>query len=200
VLPRVRTGSTPGRRLSPGKTHGVAVSIVYETHSISEDNERGIATGWLGGKLSVAGREQARQLGDRRRDDGIDVIFTSDLSRAVETVEIAFAGTAIPVLVDWRLRECDYGDLNGMSAARLEATRLKHLYEPYPGGESWQAAVARVASFLRELRATRNGQRVLLVGHVATRWALDHVTTGKALAELAAAPFRWQEGWEYTLN
>ena len=91
----------------------VTTEIVFETHSTSEDNERGIATGWLPGRLSRLGREQARQLGERRRDDGIVVVFTSDLSRAVETAEIAFSDSDIPVLHDWRLRECDYGQYNG---------------------------------------------------------------------------------------
>jgi alpha-ribazole phosphatase/probable phosphoglycerate mutase len=41
----------------------------------------------------------------------------SDLKRAIETVEVAFAGSGIPVLIDWRLRECDYGQLNGAAGA-----------------------------------------------------------------------------------
>jgi broad specificity phosphatase PhoE len=41
---------------------------------------------------------------------GIAVVFTSDLGRAVETADIAFGGTGIPVRRDARLRECDYGD------------------------------------------------------------------------------------------
>ena len=47
----------------------MSVEIVYETHATSEDNEAGIATGWLPGRLSTHGREQARELGERRRDD-----------------------------------------------------------------------------------------------------------------------------------
>jgi 2,3-bisphosphoglycerate-dependent phosphoglycerate mutase len=38
-------------------------------------------------------------------------VFSSDLARAVDTVDIAFAGYVVPVLLDWRLRECDYGEL-----------------------------------------------------------------------------------------
>jgi hypothetical protein len=45
-------------------------------------------------------------VGDRRIHDGIDTVFMSDLHRAVETVEIAFAGSPVPLLNDWRLREC----------------------------------------------------------------------------------------------
>jgi broad specificity phosphatase PhoE len=43
----------------------VAIELVFETHSISEDNERGIATGWLPGSLSPLGRELASELGRR---------------------------------------------------------------------------------------------------------------------------------------
>ena len=53
------------------------------------------------------------KLGERRRDDGLAVVYTSDLARAEDTAAIAFAGTSIPVHSDSRLRECNYGDLNG---------------------------------------------------------------------------------------
>lgn len=177
----------------------MSVQVVYETHSTSEDNERGIGTGWLGGRLSAAGREQARQLGERRRHDGIVVVFASDLNRAVETAEIAFGGSGIPIVLDWRLRECDYGELNGMPRHLLDEQRTRRVDEPWPGGESWRRAVARVNDFLDELARVCDGRRVLLIGHVATRWALDHRVHGAALESLAAAPFAWQEGWEYVL-
>ncbi|HEX4526496.1 MAG TPA: phosphoglycerate mutase family protein, partial [Gaiellaceae bacterium] len=63
----------------------MTITVIFETHSTSVDNERGIATGWNQGELSETGRTQARELGDRRRDDGIAIVFTSDLRRAVET-------------------------------------------------------------------------------------------------------------------
>ena len=93
----------------------MSVQLVFETHSLSEDNELGLASGWLPGRLSARGRELARELGVRRAGDGLAAVFTSDLRRAVETVEVAFAGSRLPVLMDWRLRECDYGSLNGSS-------------------------------------------------------------------------------------
>jgi len=170
--------------------------VVFETHSTSEDNERGIATGWLGGTLSRAGRFQAVGLGARRRDDGIEIVYASDLNRAVETARIAFAESDIPVLLDWRLRECDYGSWNGMPRSQLDAERAAHVDEPWPGGESWREAVARVSSFLDEL----DGGRVLVIGHIATHWALEHRVHGRSLAELAAEEFVWQPGWLYDLS
>ena len=171
-------------------------TVVYETHSTSEHNEAGIATGWLGGALSTAGRAQAIELGERRRDDGIELVVASDLWRAVETAAIAFEGSGIPLRVDWRLRECDYGRLTGMPRTVLDEQRVRRVDEPWPGGESWRQAVARVSSFLDEVR----GERVLLIGHVATRWALDHRVNGRPLEELAAEEFDWKPGWEYELD
>ena len=66
------------------------LELIYETHATTVDNEEGRATGWLPGELSAAGLEQARALGRRRRDDGLDAVFSSDLARAVETAQIAF--------------------------------------------------------------------------------------------------------------
>lgn len=176
----------------------MAIRLIFETHSTTEDNERGIATGWLPGRLSPAGREQARDLG-RRRDDRIAAVFCSDLARAVETASIAFGGTAVPVLHDWRLRECDYGQRNGMPAAEMHASRSAYLDQPYPGGESWRQAVRRTGRFLDDLPMRWAGQRVLVIGHVATRWGLDHLISKTSLEDLAVADFGWQPGWEYVL-
>jgi broad specificity phosphatase PhoE len=167
------------------------LELIYETHSRTTDNESGHATGWLPGELSEEGREQAVELGERRRD--VDAVFSSDLGRALETVAIAFAETAVPVFYDWRLRECDYGALNGAPHEELEAA--KHVDVPYPGGESYRDVVARVESFLADLRARWDGKRVCVVSHAAPRWALQHLLEGKALESLVGAPFDWQPGW-----
>lgn len=174
------------------------VQIVFETHSTTEDNEQGIATGWLPGRLSALGREQAAELGKRRGGDGIAAVFSSDLARAVDTAAMAFGETGIPVLLDWRLRECDYGRLNGSPAATIHKYRTDYIDRPYPGGESWAEATARVGSFVADLPRRWAGQRVLVIGHVATRWGLDHLLHGLSLADLMIQDFEWQPGWEYT--
>jgi len=128
----------------------VPVDIVFETHSISEDNERGVATGWLPGRLSERGRSLASELGARRRADGLVAVFTSDLARAVETTAIAFEGTQLPVYADPRLRECDYGDLNGAPVETL-APRSRFITTPFPAGESYRQVVDRVRGFVGDL-------------------------------------------------
>jgi broad specificity phosphatase PhoE len=178
----------------------VSVSLVYETHSLTLDNERGIATGWLPGELSAEGRSQAVRLGERRRDDGLSAVLSSDLRRAVETVEIAFADCELPRVQDARLRECDYGEWNGMAVARLDAERRGRIDLPFPGGESYRDVISRTRSFLADLLVRHDGERVLVVAHAANRFALDHLLHGVPLEELVDAPFGWQEGWEYAVE
>jgi broad specificity phosphatase PhoE len=178
----------------------VATEVVYETHSTSVDNERGIATGWLDGELSARGREQALELGRRRRDDGIAAVYASDLGRAVETAEIAFGGTDFPVRYDPRLRECDYGNLNGAPVDEVATVRRRHVDEPFPRGESYRQVVERTRAFLDDVAVRHDGERIVVIAHSANRWALDHLVHGKPLEELVDAPFQWQEGWLYVLS
>jgi alpha-ribazole phosphatase/probable phosphoglycerate mutase len=177
----------------------MAVDIIYETHALTTDNETGHATGWLPGRLSATGRRLARALGERRRTDAIAAVFVSDLNRAVETAELAFASSGMPVYQDVRLRECNYGALNGMPVAQLTAERARHIDAPYPGGQSYRQVVEAMRAFLRELAAQWDGSRVLIISHSANKWALDCLLCGAVLEELVDAPFGWQEGWRYVL-
>jgi len=177
----------------------LSITIFYETHALTEDNEAGNATGWLPGRLSAAGRGFARALGERYAAADIAAVFVSDLARAVETAAIAFPDTLLPVHRDARLRECNYGTLNGMPVTQLAAVRAQHLDEPFPAGESYREVVARTRGFLRELAAAWDGRSVLLISHSANKWALDCLLNGADLAALIEAPFGWQEGWRYVL-
>jgi alpha-ribazole phosphatase/probable phosphoglycerate mutase len=56
-----------------------------------------------------------------------------------------------------------------------------------------------MCDLLRDLDARWNGSRVVVIAHSANKWALDHLLHGARLEDLVVAPFRWQEGWYYTL-
>lgn len=177
----------------------MAVQIVYETHATTSDNERGIATGWLPGELSPAGVANARELGRRRNSDDVDVVITSDLARALQTVDIAFPDSRRPVVVDARLREVNYGDLNGAPVDLVHARRSAAVDRPFPGGQSYRDVANGINGLLDELLRERDGQRVLLIGHAATRFALDHLLTARPLEAAVTAPFAWRPGWTYQL-
>jgi len=177
----------------------VGIELVYETHSTTLDNEASIATGWLPGQLSPEGLRQAGEVGSRRGGT-VDAVFASDLRRAVQTVSVAFGKAGVPTFLDWRLRECDYGTLNGAPATQVHALRSQHLDEPYPGGESWRQAVHRVGGVLDDLHQRWASARILVIGHLATRWALEHLINEVPLEQLVRDEFRWQPGWSYHLE
>lgn len=126
-------------------------------------------------------------------------MYVSDLDRAMETARIAFEGTEIPIILDSRLRECNYGELNGMPAERVTAERAQHIDAPWPGGESYRQVVERTGQLLADLVRQWDGSRVLLIGHSANKWALDHLLLGEPLPELVAEGLTWRPGWEYVM-
>jgi broad specificity phosphatase PhoE len=175
----------------------MSVSLVYETHSLTTDNESGHATGWNGGELSKEGRKLAAEMGGRRRNDNLAAVFVSDLARAAETATIAFAGSDIPVNYDDRLRECNYGELNGCPVDILRGERRKHISVPFPGGQSYEDVVEQTRDFLVDIKRQFDGRRVFVIAHSANKWALDVILHGAKLEDLVDAGFPWQEGWEY---
>ncbi|MBB5867217.1 uncharacterized protein (TIGR03083 family) [Allocatelliglobosispora scoriae] len=177
----------------------MAVDLVYETHSVTLDNETGHATGWLPGELSADGIDLARALGERRRGTGLHAVYCSDLHRAVQTAELAFGGTGIPIITDTRLREVDYGAWNGMPHAKLHSERGARIDVPFPGGQSYREVTAHMADLLRDLAARHDGEHILLIGHAATRHALATLLGGATLRGEVIGEFRWRTGWPYTL-
>jgi broad specificity phosphatase PhoE len=171
--------------------------IVFETHATSLDNEAGLASGWFDVGLSPRGEQQARELGERRRGDDYAAVYCSDLTRAVRTAELAFGGRGIPIVRDARLRECDYGALTRHPAADIEARRASHITLPFPGGESYEQCVARVSAWLADAGAAHSGGHLLVIGHRATFYALEHLLCRLPLEQVIAAPWRWRPGWTY---
>jgi len=178
----------------------VPMRLVFETHATSLDNEVGLASGWFDVALSAAGEEQARTLGARRRADHLAAVFCSDLSRSFRTAEIAFGDRSLPIVRDARLRECDYGDLTRHPMSVIEQRRRLQLVDPFPNGESYQQVVDRVSRWLSEARPYMEAGTVIIIGHRATHYALEHLLNRVTLVEAVTAPWTWQPGWTYHLR
>jgi len=144
------------------------------------------------------GIQQSKEMGDRFKDIKIDLICCSDLKRAVDTVKIAF-GDKYLLIVDQRLRELNYGDLNGKPSEIVEPMKIEHIKEPYPNGESYEQAMGRTQNFYRELKEKYPDKTVLVVGHRATQYGLDTLVGGKTVGECLSVPFKWQPYWEYNI-
>jgi len=174
------------------------MKIYFATHSITKDNEAHLSSGWKDVELSDLGVQQSKEMGERFKDIKIDLICSSDLKRAVDTVKIAFRDK-IPVIIDKRLRELDYGDFEGKPSGIVDAMKKDRIKTPFLNGESYEQAVARVQGFYKELKEKYSDKIVLIVGHRATQYGLDTLVGGKSIEECLSAPFKWQPYWEYNL-
>jgi 2,3-bisphosphoglycerate-dependent phosphoglycerate mutase len=174
--------------------------IIFETHATSLDNEAGLASGWFDVALSDTGEAQARALGERRRDDDLAAIYCSDLQRAVQTAAIAFADRGIPIVQDARLRECDYGTYTRRPVSDIEAQRALRVATPFPEGESYQQVVDRMARWFDEIAEALANRTVLVVGHRATLYALEHLVNKVDLHDAVTAPWQWRPGWDYRVR
>ena len=122
----------------------MAVEITYFVHGTTTDNEQEISSGWKDVELSEIGVKQSLALTEQTAAMTFDVVFCSDLKRAHDSAQLAWEGK-YQIIPDARLRECNYGELNGAPSAIVEPMQEEECIEKsFPGGESYEDVKARV--------------------------------------------------------
>jgi broad specificity phosphatase PhoE len=181
----------------------MSVEITYFVHGTTIDNENHKSSGWNDAKLSVLGVRQSKDLAELTGGMNFDAVFTSDLTRAVDSAKLTW-GDKYPTHTDERLRECNYGDLNGEDSKIVEPMQEKSVYVPMPNGESYEDVKNRISDFLDFLRREYHGKHVAIVAHKAPQLALDVLLKGMTWDEAFANDWRktqaWQPGWEYSVE
>jgi broad specificity phosphatase PhoE len=163
--------------------------IVVARHGRTAANAGGLLLGRADAPLDAEGIRQAEALG--RACAGLDVarVVTSPLSRCRDTAgAIAAAAGGVPVAVDERWVELDYGELDGVPFAELPAelwaTWRADIEWCPPGGESLAALGRRVRAGAESVVDQARERDVVVVSHVspikaAVAWALgvgDEIT------------------------
>lgn len=182
----------------------MSVKITYFVHGTTTDNEQHISSGWKDVELSELGRKQSIELKEQTKGMKFDVVFCSDLKRALDSAKLAWE-SMYQIIPDARLRECNYGKLNGASSDIVEPMEEDEaLTKPFPEDESYEDVKARIADFLNFLKQNYDGKSVAIVAHKAPQLALDVLLKGKTWDEAFAEDWRktksWKPGWEYNLN
>lgn len=174
------------------------VRITFESHGTTFDNERHVSSGHNDVALSPLGEQQSQELGVRYINDHFDAIFCSDLQRSYKTAELAF-GEKYPIIQDSRLRECNYGDFTQHPSAEVDPLKVMHVTNPFPNGESYEEAASRMGDFLKDLIQNYDNKKVMVIGHRATQYGLEHWIRGVSVKDAVTAPWKWQPGWSYEL-
>lgn len=180
----VRAGIRPRRVRRAGRTSRLrrvaAARFLLIRHAESEWNAAGRWQGQADPPLSVRGRAQARGLGRRLRDRPIEVLLSSDLTRALQTARAVGALHGLSPRPDPRLRELDIGRWSGLLRREIEARdpgllRRFSAGDPDarpPGGETRREIRQRVRAAMAEIGAAHPDRTVGVVTHLGVLRAL----------------------------
>lgn len=147
--------------------------LIAIRHGETEWNREGRYQGHLNSALNQEGLAQARALGERLATERFDVLFSSDLGRALQTASAVAQCTGHDVVVDPRLRERCMGIFQGMNAAEVQArypveyARFRS-HDPdfiIPGGESMRQVLERSVVCFTELAERHAGSTLAVVTH-----------------------------------
>ncbi|MCL2576341.1 MAG: histidine phosphatase family protein [Defluviitaleaceae bacterium] len=112
--------------------------------------------------LDDVGLEQARRIGLRLASEKVDIIYTSDLMRAVKTAETINAHHGVEIIATPMLREMSFGIYEGMNIEEI----AHEIDWEHPDGssENRTAAIKRIHSFLDEVIAKQH-ENIFIVAH-----------------------------------
>ena len=179
----------------------MTVKITYFVHGTTIDNLEHKSTGWLPGKLSPKGIDQSIILKEQVDINQFDVVFCSDLQRAIDSAKYTFEGVK-EMIKDERLRECNYGDFNGKDSSLVKYE--EHITEKFPNGECMLDVEERIKSFCHYLIENYDGKHIAIVAHRAPQLAFQVLTEGKTWEEAVSQDWRktksWQPGWIYKIE
>jgi len=180
------------------------VNITYFVHGTTTDNEKGIASGWYDVELSELGIQQSIKLKELIKDKKFDVVYCSDLKRAVDSANLTFKDS-VKIIKDKRLRECNYGDYTQRESEEMNKLTLRYIDRPFPNGESYKDVEKRMISFLDDLKKY-SGKEVAIVSHRGPQLALDVILKNKTWKQAIKEDWRsrnppqWKPGWNYELE
>ena len=164
--------------------------IIIIRHGETEWNKTGCFQGHSDVPLSAEGRAQAAMLGKNLSVDHVDMIYASDLTRAMETAAPLAQRFGLEVISDPQLRELNFGAWEGRNFNDVNAENpnaMKNFYtDPeqadIPESEPFPEFQRRIAGRVREIVAQKRGKRIVIVSHGASIRIL--------LADLLSMPIR----------
>jgi broad specificity phosphatase PhoE len=136
--------------------------IYFVRHGKTELCKKGYVKGWADSNLTLEGERSAEKLGLLLEDKGIEIIYTSDLGRCVETSKIINKFLKLEIVESKELRERNFGLFNGKPKEEIEKNfNLDDVETIAPEGESFNQAKERAMKFINSLKDKK--EKVILV-------------------------------------
>lgn len=166
------------------------MKIYFTRHGLTEYNKERRIQGLLDSPLTLEGKEKAKELGARLKDEGIEIIYSSDQRRAMDSAKIINEALKLDIIPDRKLREVSMLSHEGMTWAESVATdpdredlimQRPDLFNEggiYPYRDALEDAIA----FIFELIKT-NYEKVLVMTHGSKLRVITTVLEGLDLKD-----------------
>ncbi len=159
------------------------MKLYFVRHGKTQLNKEGRATGQKDELLLEEGIEEAYKTKEELSSDFTDM-YCSDLTRCKQTAEILNEKLNLPINYDVRIRERDFGSLEGKRLSEVDP-ELYHKdhnqlydYRPY-GGESVDDVKERLMNFVFDIQKNHKGKKILIVAHGGIIRLLHHLLKGE---------------------
>ena len=145
--------------------------LVLVRHGTTASNEEGRIQGWLDEPLCPQGVAQAEELAEVLSSLPLAAVLSSDLARARRTAGIIAAPHGLAVELDQRLRECRFGEWEGLTRAEIRE-RFPEDFERWlskasapTGGETYESVAARMVEAAEDVCRRWPDSVVVMVSH-----------------------------------
>lgn len=141
------------------------MKLIIVRHGKTIENEKGICQGHLPGTLSKLGIKQAKEIAEKLKLEKIDIIYSSDLARALDTAkEIAKFHENIPLKPLKELRERYLGSLQG-KPSKLKSKEWDLRLAEELKIETPKEIVERAKNLIEKLLDKHFDKNILIVAH-----------------------------------
>ncbi|MCI1735188.1 MAG: histidine phosphatase family protein [Bacilli bacterium] len=141
------------------------MALYVTRHGETDWNRVGKIQGIQDIPLNSVGRKEAKELKEKVAALPLDRMISSPLSRAYQTALIVNEDRHLPLTTDVRIREEDYGDLEGKECFQELFSLRGQYFVRYPHGEGYLDVAFRVFSFLDDLKKADPASNILIVTH-----------------------------------
>ncbi len=157
------------------------MKFIFVRHGKTHFNEINLTQGWCDSPLSKLGVKQVENMSLQLKDYSINKAYTSPLGRAVETSEIILRSHSIAPIYDKRLKEVNFGILEGINTLFVKELRidapnwmdtLEMDYRPYEGEDLRDVINKHIESINDIIASSKEDDTVLIVGHGCSLYGL----------------------------
>jgi len=161
-------------------------------HGETDWNKQGKYTGQKDIPINATGIEQAVKVSKKLKIHAPEIIYSSNLLRALQTAEEISKELKIPIIKDDRLQEINQGEWEGLHITEIQQRYSNEFADrnedplrvAAPGGESIGEVEDRVKSFLKEITAKHPQSRIALTSHGIVLGIIRTITKGFPISEV----------------